>query len=251
MIEAWFGLSPPFLAAVVVVAFAGFLLSSTLGVGGALLLVPMLATEMRAIEAVAITTPVMLFNNLLKSWVFRRHVDRRALLLVSAGALPAAAIAAGFAARVDERVILLGIAALIVASLAVDHALDRPVKLDDRGLAVWSVFTGTVSGLCGAAGPPTAIGLSGYGLSRERFVGTVAVYAVLLQVVKLPGYLATGAMPLARWPLALLLSAAALVAVLLAKHLVARLQARAFKVALDGFLALTAAWMVFDALSRG
>lgn len=249
MIQAVFGLEPLFLCAVVVVGFVGFVFSSVLGVGGALLLIPVLTTAMRPIEAVAITTPVMLVNNALKTWVFRRHVDRRALLLLSAGALPAAAVASTFAARVDERVILLGVAAVIVASLAATYLLATPVRLSDRALALFSVFTGTVSGLCGAAGPSTAVGLSGYGLDRERFVGTVAVYAVLLQLVKLPGYVATGAMPLARWPLALLLSAVALVAVLWAPRVVARMQGRAFRIALDGFLAITAVAMVFDALS--
>lgn len=72
----------------------GCLLSTISGLGGALLLVPLLTFVLGAPQAVAVVTPVMLVNNLAKVVLMRAHVDRRALLLLMTGAVPGAAVGA-------------------------------------------------------------------------------------------------------------------------------------------------------------
>lgn len=251
---AWlelFGVEPAFFVLLLLVAFIGFVVSSTFGVGGAVLLIPVLAQRMPAAHAVALSAPVMLFNNLLKGWVFRRAVSVRATALVSALALPAAFGAALFAADFDDRAILVGVAALIILSIVVERGLDRKVKLSDPALVFWGGITGAISGLCGAAGPPTAIGLRGYGLDREAFVGTVAWFAILLQLAKMPAYVSTGILPAGRWPLALALSVMALLAVAIAPALLRRVPVKAFGLALDGLLLISAGWILVDVFSRG
>jgi uncharacterized membrane protein YfcA len=244
------GLTPGFFVFTFVVALIGFIMSSTFGVGGAVLLIPVLAQRMPAAHAVALSAPVMLFNNVLKAWVFRRHLDKRATWLVSALALPCAGVGALWSARLDDRYILLGVAALIVLSLVVEHGLGARVRVSSRALLAWGALTGAVSGLCGAAGPPTAIGLRGYGLSREAFIATVAVFAVLLQLVKIPAYVAAGAFPIARWPLAAVLSLLSLVGVWVAPALLRRISTRVFSGALDALLLVSAIWIVWDVAHR-
>ena len=248
--SALFGVDGAFFALLMAAAFVGFVISSTLGVGGAMLLIPLLAQQMPAAQAVALCAPVMLFNNALKAWVFRRHVDKRATLLVSALALPLAFVGAMFNARFDDRAILLGVAALIVFSIVAERAFEKRVAVSPRSLVLWGGFSGFVSGVCGAAGPSTAIGLRGYGLEREAFVGTVAWYAILLQLVKIPAYMGTGVLPSSRWPLALALSANAAVGVALAPLILARMPKRVFSYALDALLAVCALWLVVDVIRR-
>lgn len=258
MTSALFGVEPLFFVAILVVAFVGFVLSSTFGVGGAMLLIPMLAQRMPAAHAVALAAPVMLFNNILKCWVFRRHIHPRGTLLVCALSLPAAFGAAFFAARFDDRAILVGIALLIVASIVVerlpvkhDDAREGPrLRMSDRALVAWGALTGVVSGLCGAAGPPTAIGLRSWGLDREAFVGTVAAFAVLLQLVKLPAYIATDVLPAERWPMAVALSLTAAMGVAVAPWALKNMPRRVFGYALDVLLLVTAAWLLVDVVRR-
>jgi uncharacterized membrane protein YfcA len=245
-----FGVETWFFVLLMVASLVGFVISSTFGVGGAILLIPLLAQRMPAAHAVALSAPVMLFNNVLKMVAFRRHIDHRAAFLVSALALPGAFAGAFFASRIDDRVILLGVAALIVLSIIAERGFERRVRVSARALLWWGGFTGAVSGLCGAAGPPTAIGLRGYGLDREAFVGTVALFAILLQLAKLPAYIGTGVLPVERWPLALALSAAALVGVAIAPALLRKIPQRAFGWALDALLAVSALWIVIDVIRR-
>lgn len=249
-----FGVEPWFFAALMIVAFIGFVLSATFGVGGAMLLIPMLAQRMPAAHAVALAAPVMLFNNVLKAWVFRKHVSRRGTLLVSALALPGAFVGAYVAGDFDDRAILIGIALLIVMSIVVERSKSaeqgRAVRLGDKALLFWGGVTGAISGLCGAAGPPTAIGLRAWGLDKEAFVGTVAVFAILLQIVKMPAYVMTDVLPAERWPLGVALSVTAFLGVLVGPTAVRRMPARAFGWALDALLLVTAVWLVADVVRR-
>lgn len=254
-----FGVEPAFFAGLMIVAFIGFVLSATFGVGGAMLLIPMLAQRMPAAHAVALAAPVMLFNNVLKAWVFRKHVSMRGTFLVSALALPFAFAGAYVAGDFDDRAILIGIAILIVLSIVVERVPlssrgasndPRVVKLGDRALLFWGGVTGAVSGLCGAAGPPTAIGLRAWGLDKEAFVGTVAVFAILLQIVKMPAYIMTSVLPAERWPLALALSVTALLGVVVAPTAVRAMPKKAFGWALDALLLVTAIWLVVDVVTR-
>ena len=245
-----FGVETWFFVLLMIVSLVGFIISSTFGVGGALLLIPLLAQRMPAAHAVALSAPVMLFNNVLKCVAFRKNIDRRAAFLVSALALPGAFAGAWYASRTDDRFILIGIAALIVLSIVVERGFDRKVKMSDRALLLWGAFTGAVSGLCGAAGPPTAIGLRGYGLDREGFVGTVALFAILLQLAKLPAYIGTGVLPFERWPLALCLSVAALIGVAVAPSLLRKVPQKAFGVVLDVLLVISAVFIIIDVVRR-
>lgn len=247
---ALFGVTPGFFAFVVVVAFVGFVVSATFGIGGVVLLIPALSMRLPPAQAVALSAPVMLISNLSKGYVYRRALDKKALVLVSGLAVPTAFFAALMTAGIDDRIILLAVAALIVASVVVERVRARPVKLSDRALLLWGLVTGVISGIAGAAGPPTAIGLKGYGLTREAFVATVAVFAVLLQLAKIPAYWATSALSPKLLPLALVLGLLAIVAVIVGPPLLRRLPERAFLLGVDAILLLSAGWILVEVLKR-
>ena len=250
MIQEIFGVSPGFFVVVIVVGFVGFVISATFGIGGVVLLIPLLSTTLPPAQAVAVSAPIMLVNNLSKTWVYRKHLDKRALFYVSALAVPTAFFAALLTAHIDDRVILLAVAALIILSVVVEHARARPVRLSDTALLFWGLVTGAISGIAGAAGPPTAIGLKGYGLTREAFVATVAVFAVFLQLAKIPAYWSTNALPARLLPLCAVLGAVAVVAVAVGPPLLRRLPERSFKLGVDALLLLSAAWLIVDVVRR-
>jgi hypothetical protein len=252
--DAWFvdvfAVTPVFFVAVSVLGFFGFVVSATFGIGGVVLLIPMLSTTLPPAEAVAISAPVMLVNNLGKSWVYRRSLDVRALWLVSALSLPTAFFAALLTASVDERVLLLGVAALVLSTLFVERVQQRAIRMSARALLWWGLVTGVISGMCGAAGPPTAIGLRSYGLSKNAFVATVAVFAVLLQFAKMPAYVVTDILPARMAPLAAWLAFLGVLSVITGPRLLSSVPERMFRNIVDGILLLSAAWLLVDVWHR-
>lgn len=244
-----FVLSPTLLVVTLVVGFFGFVVSAAFGIGGVVLLIPLLSLALPPAQAIAVSAPVMLVNNLGKAWVFRRAVNWRACLLVSALALPAAYGSARLVTVVDERIILVSVATLVIVSVALDRlrAPSQKPRLGDVELVVWGGITGAISGLCGAAGPPTAIGLRGYGLSKDGFVGTVAVFAVLLQVAKIPAYVDTNVLPSRLLPLATLLGCLGLVAAAVGPALLRRVSESTFRGVVDGLLVISAVWLLGEA----
>lgn len=232
-----FGLEPIWLFIFFLTGFLGFVASSTLGVGGAIVLTPVLMLRLDAALSVALAAHVMLVNNLLKYWVFRPHVERTVVLWVSVAALPSAALAAFFVDRIQEDWLKGAIGGLTLLSVFWGGKTQTERLYPRWAATPWGIIIGAVSGLCGAAGPPTAIALRGFGLQKERFIASVAVLAIGLQVCKLPAYFATGVMTPQWLPLALWLSLAALGAVWLATRWVPRMDAQVFRKALNGILA--------------
>lgn len=231
-----FGLEAVWLVFFFVVAFLGFVASSAIGVGGAIVLSPILMLQLDAALAVALVAHVMLVSNILKFLVFRRHVQSKIVLAVSFGALPSAAFAAFYVERIDETWLKGAIGVLTLVSVAWSGRRKDSTIFPLWSTAPWGVLIGTVSGLCGAAGPPTAIALRGFGMQKEAFVASVSVLAIGLQVCKMPGYFATGVMTYHWLPLALWLSSASVAAIWIAARWVPRMNAALFRHALNGLL---------------
>ncbi len=238
----------PWLFLFVLAAFLAFVVASTFGIGGPILLLPVLMLRLPAAQAVAMIAPIMLFNNLLKLWLFRQHIQVKVALLTGLSALPAALLAAFFTGRVDARLLQGGIALIIVASLLRQYVFRKTVTVGHRGLVGWGVIIGGISGFAGSAGPPTAVAIKGHGLIQKQFVGTVALLQFALQLIKIPAYLSTGVFPAELWLLTLLLSAVAVVAVLVGWRLIQTMALRTYRLSLDGLLLLTAVWLMSRAI---
>lgn len=226
-------------------AFVGFFISTLMGVGGAMLIIPALLFELPAAEAVAVASPVMLFNNGFKLVAFWPHLDRAAALRVTATAVPAAAVAAFYAGDVDEVWMRRGIAAVIVVSVSLSWLRGLELRMPPSRLPVAGLFIGAVSGLCGAAGGPAALTMRSYGLVKEAFVVTIAALAVGMQLAKIPTYMATGLLPASRLPLTAVLAGSAVGAVWAGRQVLPQVSVARFKVGLDGFLLVVAAWLAF------
>lgn len=221
-------------AVLFVAAFAGFTLSSTTGVGGALVLLPFATARFGANAAVAILTPVMLANNGVKLLLFRQAIHRRALGHMLVGGLPAAALGAFASSHVPGRILEKVVGGVILAFVAhgilVGEEARRPIS--ERALVPWGAATGLVSSVVGAGGPTNAMALTGFGLTREAFVGTGAAVSAGLQLVKLPVFVGTGTFTADLLPMALGLSAVTLVAGFTGRGILRRLDDRRFRIAL-------------------
>jgi uncharacterized membrane protein YfcA len=249
-------MTPVIWALAVGATFFGCLLSTVSGLGGALLLVPLLTFALGAPQAVAVVTPVMLVNNLAKVVMMRAHVERRALLLLMIGAVPGAAVGAFSVGVIPDDwlqrglgVWLIGYAALaawqcLKEATAGDASLTARQRFPEaaegepgregfeiRGhckLIAHGAVSGVMSGALGVGGGIAATGLRDYGLSKQTFVATVGVVSIAMQMTKIPVYVGTNTLPSALLPLAAALAGVAVLSTRMGTRLLAKMSADIF-----------------------
>jgi uncharacterized protein len=229
-------------------ALCSFIVSTVVGVGATLLLVPVLIFFMPPATAVAIAAPVMLMNNIVKSAVFRKHVKWRTVILTGVTAWPLAAISATYTGAVGDSFLRCAIGILILISFVIELAFKKQIEVQDKGLLLSGFVIGGASGFCGAAGVPVAFVYRNHGLVKEKFVGTIAVLAIGLQSVKIPVYVSGGLLLTHQLPLIFLLMMMSLCGIFIGKQILKRLSPALFRRILDVLLLGLALWLIYPSI---
>lgn len=172
---------------------------SKAGLGGALggLAVPVMSLWLAPRDAVAVVLPILIATDLVGIRAWRGQARWADLKLLLPGAL--AGIAAGTLAfgLLSEALIKATVGAIAVA-FAVDRLLRRktgnpaPVAHGSWFGALCGAVSGFTSTLAHAGGPPVMAYLLGRQLPRASFVATSVYFFTVLNLAKLPFYLALG-----------------------------------------------------------
>ncbi len=240
-----------FLAYAAAVGFAAFLSTSTVGIGSALILTPLLMVRLDPAQAVGVIAPATLLNTALTAWVHRRSIPRDVLGLTAAAAVPACIVGAVFAGRVPPAVTQVAIALAIGLALGMERGLKKAVGGGRVGVVGWGGAAGLIGGVAGTFGPPLAISFLARGLTGPAFVGAMTAVGVCINLVRLPAYVATGVLGNELLPLAGVLGVSAAVAVYAGKLLLARIDPKNFRGIVDGILAVIALVLVVRAVGGG
>lgn len=219
-------------------SFVAFLIASTLGIGGPLILMPVLMLQFSPVESVALIVPAMFLNNGGRLILYFRHIQWRPALVMLLSALPFAIVGATLAGRVPPKVIKSAIVLIIAYMLGSKYIFSIHLKVSLRAIFFWGIPTGFISGLSGTAGPPMAISLKGYGLLLKRFVATTALIQAALQLVRFPVYYATHILTPAHLKIAILIALSSIPSLLLSKMILARMNPIVFRTALEVLLGI-------------
>jgi uncharacterized membrane protein YfcA len=159
---------------------------------------PLMALTIPPVQAAAITLPILMVQDAFSVWVYRRDWDRTNLKILLPGAVVGILLAYLLAARVPDRAV-----ALVLGVISIVFALRRflakrsgtaPTGTPPSRPAGW--FWGAVAGftsmIAHAGGPPFQIYLIPQHLPRDLFVGTGVVFFALVNLIKVPPYLALG-----------------------------------------------------------
>jgi uncharacterized membrane protein YfcA len=160
---------------------------------------PLMALTIPPVQAAAITLPILIVQDAFSVWVYRRCWDRTNLRVLLPGAVAGILLAYLLAARVPDAAV-----ALVLGAISIVFALRRFLA-GRRGGAPsgqaapsrpWGWFWGAVAGftstIAHAGGPPFQIYLLPQRLPRDLFVGTGVVFFALVNLIKVPPYLALG-----------------------------------------------------------
>lgn len=183
-------------AAIPAVVILGLAKGGFAGIG--ILALPLMALVAPPVQAASVLLPILIVQDIVSVWAFRRSWDGSLLALL----LPSAAggIAAGFAlaAYVSSAGIELAVGATSIA-----FALQRLWK--ERGATVvppaaaarwtgvfWGGLAGFTSQIAHAGGPPFQIYVLPKRLPRDTFIGTSAIFFAVVNWLKVPAYVALG-----------------------------------------------------------
>lgn len=158
--------------------------SGAAGFGGALLLLPVLASTVGVKAAVPILTVAQLLGNASRAGFGWREVRWRPALRFSAGAVPAAVLGSRLFVALPPEFARRGVGFVLLGVVALRHTPAGRRAWPERWLAPAGSVVGLVSAAAGSAGPLGAAVFLGLRLPPQSYVASEAVTAVLLHLTK-------------------------------------------------------------------
>ena len=158
---------------------------------------PLLALIMPPLEAAAILLPIMLVQDAVSVWAFRKDWSGRNLTVMLPGAIVGIGAAWLLAAYISDSTVRVAIGVTTILFLLyswIGSRLFAPVlgpPSTVRG-ALWGTLSGFTSTLCQAGGPPFQMHVLPQRLAKMTFVGTTAVFFASVDALKVVPYFALG-----------------------------------------------------------
>ena len=180
-------------AAIVGVVFLGLAKGGFSGVG--IIATPLIALTVPPVQAAAIVLPILIVQDAISVWVYRRDWDAWNLKVLLPGAVLGIGAGWALAARVSEVYVRLALGLVVCAFVlnvwfgATGKAVRRPSTLSGLFLGTLSGFTSMISH---AGAPPFQMHLLPQKLDRVRLAATSAVFFAALNAIKLVPYFLLG-----------------------------------------------------------
>jgi uncharacterized protein len=168
--------------------FAGTLGGIT-GMSTGIIALPVLAFAFGVREAVPIVTVAMLFNMTSRTIANRDYINYRVVFWYCLGAVPSAAVGGIVFANAPAEILARGLGVFLLALVAWRHLpIAQMSRMPLRAFVGVGLGQGFFSAIFGGAGPFGAHFFLSYGLTRNAFVGTVAVGTFLVNLTKATVY---------------------------------------------------------------
>ncbi|MGO9769866.1 MAG: sulfite exporter TauE/SafE family protein [Roseiarcus sp.] len=161
------------------------------------LAMPLLALAISPVRAAAIVLPILLVQDWVSVWAFRRDFNVRNLLILIPAAL--IGIAAGWllAARVSEAAVRLAVGLISVGFVVFMLLRDRlagaaaaPANVAPG--IVWGALAGFTSFVSHAGAPPVMVYVMPQKLAPRVFAGTLTMFFAAVNLLKVPPYFLLG-----------------------------------------------------------
>lgn len=215
--------------------------------------VPMLVLVTDPVRAAAILLPILIAQDVVGVWAFRRTVDWGVLGWTLPGAALGILAGWGFAAAVTPGAIMGAVGAISILfggyRLWVErHGAPRPARSPGWLGTLAGVASGFTSQIAHAGGPPFQLWVLPRMLPRDVLVGTTAVFFATVNWLKVPAYIALGQFtPANLWTSAALMPVA-VASTVAGVWLVRRVPAERFYTAIYVLMLLVGAKLLWDAV---
>ncbi len=219
------------------------------GIG--VLAVPLMALAVSPVQAASITLPILIVQDAVSVWVFRKAWDKKSLAILIPSALVGIVLAYLLAAHVSTAAVelALGLISLIFGARQLRITLRgtaRPQQPSDVMGLVWGATAGFTSQIAHAGGVPFQIYMLPKRLDRDVLIGTSAIFFASINWLKVPAYAALGQFTRGNMTTALALFPLAIASTVVGAKLIRRVDPERFYVLIYVLLLLTGMKLSWD-----
>jgi uncharacterized membrane protein YfcA len=162
-----------------------------------MLTTPLVASAMPARTAIGLVLPLLCVADALSTAMYWRKAELEKVRSPLIGALVGIALGMLFVTRVSNHILTLsiGIVGLVMTLLLIvrarwfPHATYKPRLADSLAIGIVCGFSSTIAH---AAGPIFALFLLAQRVSKEVFVASNAIFFIIINLLKVPPYMASG-----------------------------------------------------------
>ena len=221
-------------------AFATSIISGIIGMGGGILLLATMLSFLSHAETIPAHGAVQLVSNGTRLLVFLRHIDVKTVLRFAAGALPGSIIGGLLLVwlrkgQIDSTEPYFKIAIGLYVLITTFRPIAKRPASNESAAPRISTFTllGGLAGVLGltigAIGPLIAPAFLHAGFVKERMIATKAVCQMIIHVLKVPIFLASGLVDYTKLgQLIVVMSLMVIPGTLIGKKILKRVDQRAF-----------------------
>ena len=219
------------------------------GIG--VLAVPLMALAVSPVQAASITLPILIVQDVVSVWVFRKAWDGKSLAILIPSALVGIVLAYLLAAHVSTAAVelALGVISLVFGARQLQvtlRGMARPHQPSDAMGVVWGATAGFTSQIAHAGGVPFQIYMLPKRLDRDVLIGTSAIFFASINWLKVPAYAALGQFTRENMATSLALFPLAIASTVVGAKLIRRVDPERFYVLIYVLLLLTGLKLSWD-----
>ncbi len=216
---------------------------------------PMMALAISPVRAAAILLPILIVQDVVGVWAFRKTWDRYVLAWMLPGAAFGIVLGYLFAAQVSADAVLglVGAISLLFGGYRLWAERGGVLRASSRSPgwigALCGIASGFTSQIAHAGQPPFQVWVLPRRLERDVLVGTTAIFFAIVNWAKVPAYWALGQFSHDNLMAAAMLLPVAIASTLVGVWLVRRIAPDRFYAAIYVLMMLVGAKLIWDALT--
>ncbi|WP_380873493.1 UPF0721 transmembrane protein [Sphingomonas sp. DBB INV C78] len=216
---------------------------------------PLLALALPPVQAAAILLPILIVQDAVGVWAFRKTWDGHVLAVTLPGAVVGIFLGWLLAARVSADVVLAAFGFISILfgfhRLWVERAGAITASSQSPGWvgSIFGAISGFTSQIAHAGAPPFQMWVMPRRLPRDIFVGTNAIFFAAVNWIKVPAYAALGQFTPTNLLMTATLLPVAIISTFAGVALVRRVSAARFYVIVYVLMILVGAKLVWDAIA--
>jgi uncharacterized membrane protein YfcA len=242
-----------YLLAILAVSLLGLAKGGFAGVGA--IAMPLLALVISPVQAAAILLPLLIVQDFVGVWAFRKSWDRGTLTLLIPSAAVGIVLGYLLAAKVSTTAVLaaLGAISMIFAGYRLWLSRGGRVPVSRNAPAALGAALGVASGftsqIAHSGQPPFQMWVLPKNLPPTTLAGTNAIFFAVINWLKVPAYLALGQFTRVNLTVAALLMPVAIATTFAGVWLVRRVQAERFYTIIYVLMIVVGAQLLWKALA--